>query len=156
MAQIFNPDQFMESAIQGANDTKVIPCPTGDWHGRVDSVKAAANEIKKGDRAGDVLAKLNVFWEVLDDEPKRVTGREKVMTRQEIVLDLTDEGLLDMGKGKNVKLGKLREAIGQNDPTVPFSPRNLVGALATINVGHRPDPSDPSIVYDEVKAVRHS
>lgn len=154
MAQSFNPEAFMEATIQGANDTKVIPCPPGEWHGQIEEVKAQANEIKKGDRAGEVLAKLNIFWVISDEEPKRVTGREKVRVRQEVILDLTEEGMLDMGKGKNVRLGKLREAVGQNDPNVAFNPRNLIGGYGVVVVGNRADDKDSSIIYDEVVAVR--
>lgn len=154
MAQFFNPEQFMEAAIQGANDTKITPCPVGEWHGQVEKVEAKAQPINNGERAGEVLAKFLVYWEIMDEEPRRQTGREKVRVRQEILLDLTDEGMIDMGKGKNVRLGKFREAVGLNDPNVAFNPMQSVGRTGVVVVGHRPDPKDSTIVYDEVTAVR--
>lgn len=155
MPSLFNPEMFMESAIQGANDTKITPCPVGEWPAIVEDVKVQAIEVKDGENAGDVTGKLNVFWITEDPEVVRVTGRPKVRVRQEMFLDLTEDGSgLDMGKGKNVRLGKLREAVGLNNPSVPFMFRQLIGQYGIIKTGQRADKKDSSIIYDEVLAVR--
>jgi hypothetical protein len=58
-----------------------------------------------------------------------------------------------MGKGKNVSLGRLREATGLNEKGRPFGFRMLVGQMARVRVKHRPDNKNPEIVYAEVDAV---
>jgi hypothetical protein len=69
------------------------------------------------------------------------------------MLDLDPNGGLDMAEGKNVGLGRLREALGLNDPTESFSFNMLPGRMAKVRVGHREDSRDPEIKYAEVQAV---
>ena len=51
-------------------------------------------------------------------------------------LDMDENGDLELGKGKNVDLGRLREALGQNTGG-NWSPSQLVGSSATIHVSNR-------------------
>ena len=53
------------------------------------------------------------------------------------MLDLTPSGSLDTSKGKNIGLGRLREAVGQNKPGQAFSFQNLPGLMAKITIKHR-------------------
>jgi hypothetical protein len=78
-------------------------------------------------------------------------GREKVTCKQGIMLDLNEGGQLDMGKGKNVSLGKLREAIGLNSPGQPFSFSMIQGRMALGFVQHRVDGDQ---VFAEIKRVQ--
>lgn len=72
---------------------------------------------------------------------------------QTIWLDISGSGGLDTSKGKNVGLGKLRDALGQNREGQPWSPGMLVGQVALIRVGHSIDKRDNVTVQAEVKAV---
>ena len=81
---------------------------------------------------------------------KELLGRDKVTVRQGIMLDITDSGGLDMGKGRNIGLGRLREAIGLNTPGQPFSFSMVAGRVAKVNVSHRIDGEN---IYAEVKGV---
>ena len=56
-----------------------------------------------------------------------------------------------MGKGKNVALGRLREALGQNTPGKPWSFGMLVGQVAKVAVKHRI--TDAGDTFAEVKRV---
>lgn len=150
----FNAEQFMASTITGALDTKVIPCPAQEYPALSVKVEASSGEIGKGDRKGEPWAKLTVHWEIQDEEARRHTGRNNLVVRQAIMLDLTPEGMLDMGPGKNIRLGKTREALRQNDPNQSWNPNMLVGQSAVVVVSHRTDEKDTSIIYDEVSAVR--
>ena len=51
-------------------------------------------------------------------------------------------------------MGRLREAVGLNDPDDDFTPSMLEGQAVTVAIKHRPDPDDASTIYSEVKAVR--
>jgi hypothetical protein len=66
------------------------------------------------------------------------------------MLDLTPGGGLDLGKGKNVGLGRLREAVRLNDSSKPFSFAQLPGQAARVTVSHRIDGED---TYSEIKKV---
>ena len=54
-------------------------------------------------------------------------GRDKVVVSKQIILDVTPNGAIDTGKNKNIELGRLRAAAGQNDGQ-PWSVGHLRGA----------------------------
>jgi len=65
-------------------------------------------------------------------------GREPKV-RQSLMLDVRADGALEFGKGKNVGLGRVREALGQNSTGRPWSFPMLGGQLAKVKVKHRLD-----------------
>lgn len=139
----FDPDMFMNQTTDDSNATTFTPVPAHEAPGVIKEVKAAT--------AGDKPV-LNITWTVDSQEAREATGMDNPQVRQTIWLDLTDQGGLDMGKGKNVQLGKLREALGQNTPGRPWSPGMLSGQTAMLSIGHRAG-KNPGEVYAEVKAV---
>ena len=70
--------------------------------------------------------------------------------RQTIWLDVNEQGGLVFGKNKNVSLGKLRDALGQNTGA-PWSPTHLIGQPATVLIKHRM--GSEGGVFSEVKGV---
>ncbi len=58
-----------------------------------------------------------------------------------------------MGPGKNGRLGRYREALGMNVAGQPFSIRQMQGRQIKATIKHRPDPNDPSILYEEIAAI---
>lgn len=141
----FDADAFMNSSVAEANSTQYTPVPEGEFQASIASVTPRSTNTGK--------ALLNIGWKV-DDETVRVeTGMAEPMVYQTIWLDVTDSGGLDMGKGKNVGLGKLRDALGQNKPGQPWSPGMLVGQVALIRVAHSIDKRDNVSIQAEVKAV---
>ena len=91
-----------------------------------------------------------MFWIVEDANVKALLGRDTVTVKQGIMLDTTPQGGLDTSKGKNIGLGRLREAVNKNADGVPFSFDMLPGLSARISVSHRVNGED---VYAEVKSV---
>lgn len=144
----FDPNVLLDLTVDTANDTKVIPCPEGEFQGQIDSVKPRTWQSKDGTTSG---VTLDVTWEILDEGVKETCDREKVTVRQGIMLDMKADGALDMGKGKNVGLGRLREALNMNTPGVPFSFRNLVGQVAVVSVTHRAGDGDD--IFPEIRSV---
>jgi hypothetical protein len=144
----FDPTNLLNISVDQANDTRLSPCPEGEYQAIIEKV-----DIKNG-----ISQKNNMPWVRLDvnvsiDDPavEAAIGRRPKL-RGGVMLDLTDNGTLDLSKGKNTGLGRLREAAGKNLPGVPFKFTDLEGQLVKVKVSHRTDPNDPSIVYDEVKA----
>jgi hypothetical protein len=71
---------------------------------------------------------LEVIWSIEDQGVKDTLGRDKVTVKQGVMLDMTPDGSgLDMGKGKNVSLGRLREALNMNQPGQRFRIHNAAG-----------------------------
>lgn len=150
---MFSPESFMQTVFTEVNDTKIIPCPAGDWPAQAVEVTPKSGTIGKGDRAGEPWARLDVSWEITHPSVLEACHRDKVRVRQGIMLDLTPSGMLDMGPGKNVQFGKLREALGLNVPGAPFSPAMIVGRSGMVKVAHRIDERDGVTIQADVTAV---
>jgi len=145
---VFDPEAFLDQTIDGANDTKVIPCPAGDFLGIVDSYKVRRWE-KKDDKTVNGVS-LDIMWIVEDENARQETGRDKVLVKQSIGLDITPDNKIDLGKGKNVRLGRLRQALDLNQPNQPFSFHQLKGRMAKITVIQRPEGED---IFNDVTTV---
>jgi hypothetical protein len=150
---MFDANQFMSAVYTEVNDTKVALCPAGEYQAMIDKIEPRSGTISKGERTGEPWASLNVTWTVTDQAVLALLGRDKVNVFQSVMLDLTPTGGLDMGSGKNVNLGRLREAVNLNQPGQPFSPTMLQGRLAKIMVRHVPSFKDPSVFVAEVSGV---
>lgn len=146
---VFSPEQFLDLQINEANDTKVVPVPAGEFVALIGEVKVVP-WAKKDDPSVAGL-KLQITWEIDSPEVKQLLGRDKVTVRQDQMLDMTESGGLDMGKGRNVGLGRLREATGLNTPGQPFAFSMLTGRMAKVLVKHRA--GDGDTIYSEVKGV---
>ena len=141
----FNPDTFLNTEVSSANATAYVPVAEGEFTG---SIKKIAPRV-----LNDGRAVLDVTWAVDDETTRQETGMAEPTVRQTIWLDLNESGSLDFGKGRNVGLGRLRDALGQNVSGKPWAPGMLIGGVANIKVAHSIDKRDGVTVNAEVKAV---
>lgn len=132
---MFNADEFLNSSVEGANATQVEPIPVGEYTAVIDSIKVRPWVSKKDPSLSGQT--MDVTWVLDAPAVAEQLGRQKLTARQGIMLDFTDDGRLDMGKGRNVGLGRLREATNLNNPGQAFSPSMLMGQMAKVKVGHR-------------------
>lgn len=139
---VFNVTAFAETQFTDSFDTTVIPVPEGDWTAVVEKQEIRTPKDK---------VVLDVTWSIDSQEVADITGRDKNTVRQSIFLDLTPHGTLDVSRGKNVQLGRLRDALGQNVAGKPWSFGMLVGQVATVHVSHRTD--DEGNIFTDVKKV---
>jgi len=144
----FNPDLFEAQVVEDANETNRTPIPAGMYSATIDEYKFEEVDTKAGKR---VI--LRVTWEIYDDELRQSMGRDKITVRQDIWLDV-EGGSLKFGANQNIGLGRLRAALGQNTPGKAWGFHNLSGAgPVNIEIAHRHDKNDETLVYDEVKRV---
>lgn len=136
----FNPEEFLQAPVEGATSTEYVPIPEDEYTALIEKVEART----VGESAKPVL---DIVWRI--DAPEVEDAHEKSV-RQTIWLDLDESGALDRHKGKNVQLGRLREALGQNTGK-PWAPAHLQGNVARILVKHRM--GDEGQVYSDVKGV---
>jgi hypothetical protein len=141
----FNPDTFLNTETKDANATAYTPVAEGEYNASIKAIKPRV--------LTDGRAVLDVTWTVDDESARQETGMAEPSVRQTLWLDTTESGGLDFGKGKNVGLGRLRAALGQNAPGKPWAPGMLVGGVAKIKVGHSIDKRDGETVNADVKAV---
>lgn len=139
---MFDADVFLATPVEGELDTQLTPVPEGEY-------MAVAEDVKI--RLSGEYTFLDVRWSIDDANVKEVTGLPSSAVRQSMFLDLTESGGLDLGKGKNTGLGRLRAALGQNTGA-PWNPKMVEGQVALVKVTHRADATTGN-VYSEVKNV---
>lgn len=140
----FNPDTFLNTTVEGELSTQYTPIPEGEFNAVVDKVEPRSTATGK--------AILDVTWKIDDSAVAEATGIAAPSCRQSIFLDITESGGLDIGKGKNIQLGKLRDALSQNQPGKAWAPSMLLGQVAKVLVKQRV--ADDGAVYTDVKGVR--
>ena len=146
----FNAEEFMNQAVEGSLDTKIDPLGEGDFPGVIDDVSVAA-----GEKDGKDWTRLDVKWKITDADALSAAGKAPdipVTVNQGIMLDINEQGKLDTGAQKNVRLGKLRDAVNQNDGS-PWTPGMLIGCVAMLRIGTRPDRNDPETLWNDIKSV---
>ena len=127
---VFDAEELMNATNEGTLDTAIIPVPEGDRLGVINSLNLRSGTSDKGND----WAALDINWLFDDQEVIDATGRDRPTARQTVFLDIAD-GNLDFSKGKNVQLGRVREAVGQNGPGA-WSISMLEGASALCKVVH--------------------
>lgn len=131
----FDPDLFMQTTVDKPMATEYLLCPPGEYQAVIDDFDKTAFgqidfEYKRGPRAGQPgqMTKFDVPFVINDDTVKAAMGgRDKVVVSSQLILDIAADGNLDFGPDKNVRLGRIREAVGQNTEG-PWSPSQLRGA----------------------------
>jgi hypothetical protein len=152
MSSAFDPTSFLNQTFNESNSTESVPVPEGEYPGIIEKVDVVPWSKTDGSASG---LKLQVMWTIEDESVKELLGRSKVTQRQDIMLDLTESGdNLDFGKGRNIGLGRLREATDLNEPGAPFGFQMLPGKMAKVLVKHRAG-QEPGQIFSEVKAVTH-
>jgi hypothetical protein len=141
---MFNAESFLNATTKNATSTVTKPVPPGEYVGQISDLKVRQNR--------DGSAVLDVLWEIPDANLQEELKRKKIITRQSIWLDLTPNGDLDEAEGTNVALGKLRKAVGQNEAGQEWSPLQLIGQVAKINVVEDVN-KETNDILDRVKSV---
>lgn len=147
----FDPASFLMQETEDQMDTQFILIPAGEYPAMIQAV--AARQQQNPNDPAVVWTILDITYVIDDQGVREETGQDTPTIRQSLFLDLLDTGKLDTGKGKNVNLGRLREATGLNQPGQAFSFGALVGQACVVAVSHTPDKKDPEIVYANVKKV---
>ncbi len=127
---MFDELTFLNTTTEGENSTEYTPVPEKEYQAVILKIGTRNGSGDKGD-----WAVLDVTWQIDDAIAAEITGIDSPTVRQTIFLNLSESGGLDMGRGKNIQLGRLREAVGQNSGA--WTPTMLEGNVATIKVEHR-------------------
>ena len=149
---MFDPNSFFEQVITEIGSTEVVPIPAGEYLATIDK-KEVTTWQKKDDPSVSGL-KLKITWSLEDQAVRDLLGRDKVVVVQDIMLDTTETGGPDMGKGRNVELNRPRAAVDLN--VSGFSFHQLDGRMARVTVKQDQDKNDPQKFYARVKAVGHA
>lgn len=147
--QVFDADAFMNNTIDAPMATQLQGVPEGEYVAMVgdfDSTAFKTINTKKGERPV-----LEIPFMIQDDALKAKLGREQIVHRETYWLDFTADGKLDTGPDKNVRLGQLRNVLGQNTPNAPWAPSMLknMGPLK-IAIKTTSDKDDPEKKYTNI------
>lgn len=153
---IFDPDSFLDSKVEKDFETRRRDVPDGDYPAHVGKIRISDPiSTKNGDRFQLILS-----WVVDDESARLATGMDEPTVPQKIWLDLDENGNLESGANKNIQLGRVRAAVGQNKAGKAWSPRSLEGAGALVHVGSRTvnedkegNPLDEPLTFVEVTRV---
>jgi hypothetical protein len=136
----FNADTFLGMETDAPMETHFQPVPEGEYNAMIDTV--VAKEVNDS-------PVLDVTYILLDEDLKKSMNMDRVSVRQSLFIDVESDGRIALGPNKNVKLGKLRDALDQNSGT--WTPRMLIGAgPLTVKTKNTPDKNDPENVYSNV------
>jgi len=155
----FDPDAFINQTTEGPMSVQITQAPEGEWQAVVSTDgelkdwfgTAEWEDRKTGEHKSAPTCEIPI--EITDQRAKDLIKRDKITTRYRMFLDLTPDGKLDASEGKNVKLGALRAAVGQNGPQ-PWNFGMLRGAGPFLaRVKQNSDKKNPEIKYAEVTRV---
>lgn len=116
----FDPNSFMAQTVDAPMETEQALPPEGEYRMMVAEFPAErekmfrSGEIKKGPNTGKEWVSASIPISIEDDNVKTLLGRETVLVFDDFFLDFDDSGALATGPNKNIKLGKLRDVVGQN------------------------------------------
>lgn len=130
-----NTEEFLQTTTDSALDDHLDPCPPGEWLAIAGKPEIADFVFSKGEHKGETGYRMVIKWGIQDEGAKAAVERDTLSVTQSVLLDLTDDNTgLDMGKGKNIGLGQIRAALGQNKPGADWSPAMIEGQPAKIKV----------------------
>lgn len=151
----FDADAFMNTQVDAPMATALASVPEGEYVAMIGDFDSSAFKTityKDKKTGGDVVRQvLEVPFLIDDAELKATLGRESVSHRESFWLDFDANGKLDTGPDKNVNLGKLRDALGQNVTGQPWAPAMLrnMGPLKIV-IKTRSDKNDPEKKYTNI------
>lgn len=149
MGQV-NAEELINAVTSDRMETQVEVCPEGEFRAVVSKIDMRDFIYKKGDKAGQTGYALDVTFTIQDDLVRQRLGREPNV-RYNCLLDISANGGLEAGKGKNISLGRLREALRQNAPGQAWSPSMMLGCTCMVVVKHDIDGDN---VYANVTKLR--
>ncbi len=149
---IFDPATFMPETSE-AGSTSAPICEPGEYPGIIDKIEVRV--ITSGPNSkvpGRQIPLIEVTYKLENPQFEKDFGR-KPNVRQTIWLDMNG-AQLDMGKGKNISLNKLREALGQNTAGQKWNYKMMEQAgPVKVMVKNSPDRQSPDVMRAEVVTV---
>lgn len=146
----FDPTAFLSTQFESGFSTEYVALPDDDYIGVVREPKDPTRPSITVRQLDDGRLVLDLNWTIEDEKAKAATGMAVNFARQSVWLDTTPNGGLDRGKGKNVQLGQVLDAMGLNKGEA-FSWSSLYNRPCRCKTKART--ADDGRTYVDVKAV---
>jgi hypothetical protein len=109
-------------------DTQFEVTPAGEYVAMISDRTPVKDWFRTVRVRDQDVPQCNILFIISDAEIAKAIGRREATSRLTLWLDVVEDGSrLDTGRGKNVGLGALRKALGQ-DEDMEWSFQKLVGA----------------------------
>lgn len=144
---MFDAQAFLESAVQGEMSTERPLIPENEYHVEIEDV-----EVKETKNPSWLQCTLKTQ---VDDEAAAATlGRKSTPFTYNFSfpIELDEGGGMAMGEGKNILVGQLRAATGQNNAAKPWRFADLIGNTVLIQVAHEKQ-KDSDRVNERIRRV---
>lgn len=141
---LFDPTQLLQQETTDSLEDKYTPVPEDVYTAMIiDDPDKEHHQLKirdfvpeRGANAGKTVYVLDVPMKI--DAPGVALADGKVV-RFSAWLDLSETGALETGPNKNVQLGQLRTALGQNNPGQSWKFSDLIGGILQVGIKHDKD-----------------
>lgn len=154
----FDPDTFMNQNVDQPLAENFTPIPTGDYQMMVGDFDRSAFGVAKwtDKQSGEEREQITFECPMVLQAPEVAAKmqRDKLVSTYRMFIDLDATGQIDASPDKNVKLGRLRKALGQNNPGLPWNFNMLKNQGPVMGrIGHREDKHDKERKFAEVVSV---
>jgi hypothetical protein len=134
---MFDASEFMQTQMDKPLETEYTLVPIGEYMMTIDDFTKDAFEVidftyKQGPLAGTPgsMTKVTLPFIVQDDRVKRELQRDKVTVSKQLILEFEDDGkTIASGPNKNIELGRIRAAVGQDKGPWSFAMLRGAGPL---------------------------
>jgi hypothetical protein len=132
----FDPQSFLDAQITEPT-VKRPPLPVGDYTAVIGEITARAWQGKTDPTKSGIAWDIPLSVEVPADVQAQLGLTTATITlKDSVMIDLTSEGMIDNGVGKNRRLRNYREATDLNKAGDVFSARKMVGTVIKVKVAH--------------------
>ena len=151
---VFDPNEF-STPVEGVGSTSVTVIPAGEYLALIGSGENDVRPVPYTDqKTNQQKLRLDITFDLVDDSGAiraAIDGRDPRHTQGFFTDLIPGTWKLDMGKGKNVSINKLREAVGQNTGAAwVYTMLRGAGPLK-LNIVVEPDKQDPSLMRNRIK-----
>lgn len=132
----FDPMQFVDMEITAPLERRP-PLPVQDYVAIIGEVTCVPWQSKTDTSKSGLRYVVPLSLQVPPDVKQSLNlSTDTVKLTDSIMLDLTEQGTIDLAPGRNNGLRKYREALGMNKPGEPFSARRMQGQPILVKLEH--------------------
>lgn len=118
---LFDINSFLQTTHKGGLDTHVVLPDEGDYQGQTtDKITSASGIVtKEGDNTGNIWGRIELQWELIDNNLRTKLNMPHVYVRQSLMLDFDQDAwhkhkkvVIDWGTNRNMATKRLLAATG--------------------------------------------
>jgi hypothetical protein len=148
----FDVDAFMNTTYDEPMATTMSNMPDGEYTAMIGDFDSSALKTIVTRNGGRQV--LEIPFILRDDDgglAAKLGAREQYVHRETYWLDFTENGGLAFGPDKNIRLGQLRAALGQNEKGIPWAP-SMLRNMGPVKIALKTtsDKKDPEKKYTNI------